>query len=411
MSIKTAKVQVKANPAFSFLTDYDNRFEVVYGGAGSGKSYAVQQNIIIGCMQYPERKYLCIRKVANTLRHSVFALFNHIIFTMGLRDFFTSNKTDMSYQCVTGAEIVLLGLDDVEKLKSIYGVTDIWVEEANEISENDMKQLNLRLRGGDQDKRIILTFNPILQTHWLKQYFFDLPKENAGIHKTTYKDNWFLDDEYKQELENLKNIDPYFYQVYTLGEWGQLGNTVFSNYTIHNFDYTEQDFKNVSNGIDFGFNHPSALVRAGFRDGELYIFDEFYQKNLTNTELIEAAKEFDGDYRRHRYTADSAEPDRIKEFKQSGFLVKPAKKGKDSVRHGVDFLRRYKIHIHASRCPNTARQIQTFKYKEDKDGNILDEFVEYDDDCIAALRYAIEDLRLHQRAARLSNVSLRELGL
>jgi phage terminase large subunit len=265
------------------------------------------------------------------------------------------------------------------------------MEETTEFSTGDVKQVNLRLRGRGHQKRIVMTFNPILNTHWLKTEFFDRPRENVRITKTTYKDNAFLDAEYKAELESLQHTDPYWYQVYTLGEWGQLGNVVFTNFVIEDFDYRPEDLENFGGGIDFGFNHPSAVVLAGMRDGEIYIYDEVYQKGLTNAELIEVAGSIDPD-QQYAYIADSAEPDRIREWIQKGWDVRPAKKGKDSVRYGIDWMKGRKIHVHATRCPNTANEIQAYHYKEDREGRILDDPVNLNDDAIAATRYHFEDL-------------------
>jgi len=383
---------VKINKVYRFLdAPYGPRFEVMYGGAGSGKSVAVAQEILCRCVTEPGRKFLCVRKVAKTLRHSVFALLNSIIDDEGWRGTFSVHKSDMVLNHANGGQIILQGLDDVEKIKSISGITDIWIEEASEITEDDFNQLNLRLRGGTLRKRVVLTFNPINQLHWLKRYFFDVKRDNVRITKTTYQDNRFLDAEYVAELEGLKN-DPYFYKVYTLGEWGEIGNVVFTDFIIEDFDYTEADLDNVVQGIDFGFNHPSAAVRWGFKDGELYAFDEFYQAGLTNTELIGGVAAFDPEYRNHRYIADSAEPARIMEFRKAGFNIEAAVKGKDSVRHGIDFMRRHRLHIHKTRCPNLAAEVQTFQYREDREGNVLDEFVEFKDDAIAASRYAFEPI-------------------
>jgi phage terminase large subunit len=312
---------------------------------------------------------------------------------MGLSAYFTVNKADMTLTSVNGSQIMLMGLDDVEKLKSIHGITDIWIEEATEATPDDLKQLNLRLRGQGPQKRIILTFNPINQTHWLKAYFFDNPKDNARITRTTHLDNAFLDEEYHKELLALKDEDPYYYSVYALGEWGVLGNVVFTNVVIEDFEYTEDDFENVCEGMDFGFVHASTIVRLGFRDGEIYAFDELYGKGWTNPDFLTYAGEHFGDARyRMRLTADSAEPDRIEEWNRAGWNVTPAKKGAGSVRFGIDYLAAKKWHIHASRCPNLAREVQSFKRREDKDGNALDAFVEFNDDAIAAARYATEYL-------------------
>lgn len=384
-----SEVTITANKAFSHLRKYKSRFVIEYGGAGSGKSYAIAQFIILSCLQDGRRKFLCIRKVQRTLRFSVYALFEEIIQNNNLSQYFTFNKSEMNISCYTGSKIICEGMDNPDKIKSIVGVTDIWEEEGNELSYDDHKQLNLRMRGGHLPKRIIISLNPVSQLSWVFEHFFQKPKDNVIIHHTTYRDNKFLDDAYKQELENLKDIDQYFYKVYTLGEWGVLGNLIFHNYVIEDFNIKIED---EYFGADFGFNHPSVLLRAGLYDGELYVLDELYLRQRTNQELRQAGEFWDPDYRWHIYTGDSAEPDRIKEFNDNGWFMEGAQKGKDSVKHGIDFLRRYKIHIHKTNCPNLASEMQTYKYRETRDGQVLDEPVPINDDCISALRYAVEPL-------------------
>ena len=383
------------NKAFRPYLDNRSRYEIFYGGAGSGKSMSIAQRLVLRAMKEKGHKFLIVRKVAKTNRHSTFALIMAILRSWKVLGLFRVNKSDMEIGCLNGNQVIFTGLDDVEKLKSIAGITDIWVEEASEITQEDFQQLDLRLRGKTQwPLQITMTFNPVSALSWLKAFFFDEPKENCVIHKSTYKDNRFLDDEYKKVIEDLKNQDHTYYQIYGLGEWGVLGNLVFHNYVFEDIPYKEQDFDAVYQGLDFGFNHPSALIRVGFKDEEIYVFDELYEKGLTNAELIqEVAKMVD---KRSQLIADSAEPARIKEFQQAGFRISGSVKGKGSVKDGIDWLKRHKIHI-SKKCPNLLAEIQQYSYKEDKDGNVLDEPIEFKDDAIAALRYAIEPVRLRRK--------------
>ena len=215
--------------------------------------------------------------------------------------------------------------------------------------------------------------------------------------------------------------DPYFKDVYVLGNWGVLGNLVFTNYVIEEFDYTENDLENVCSGMDFGFVHASAIERMGFRDGEIYVFDEIYGKGWTNAEFIAAANDWftreveeDGVKKRIPYrfdiTADSAEPDRIKEWNQAGWFVEAAQKGPGSLGYGIDYLISKKIHIHATKCPNLAREIPMYKRREDKDGNAIEKFVELNDDTIAAARYGTEFIWSGYRP-EIADFSAASLGL
>ena len=407
------KAQLQVNKAYIHLKDYGPRFEVIMGGAGSGKSYAIAQHVILSLFDssHVGRNWLCVRKVAKTLRYSIFSLLRQILSDMNMLSLVSINKTDMTFE-YCGRKIILMGLDDVEKLKSINGITDIWVEEATETTADDVQQLNLRLRGGTLKKRIILSFNPISSLHWLKGYFVDRVDESIRVTKTTYADNAFLDDDYKKELESYKTLDPYYYQVYALGEWGILGNVVFSKFHVENFNYKDDDFTDFCVGIDFGYVHASAIILCGFRDGKLYVIDELYGKGWTNTDFIEAAGDYFGDrIKGITITADSAEPDRIEEWERAGYRINPAKKGKGSLRYGIDYLIAQDIVIHGQNCPNLIREMQTFHRREDKGGNTLEEFVELNDDAIAALRYATEWIWSRSRGQIADAWSADDLGL
>jgi phage terminase large subunit len=216
------------NAVYLPYLDNKSRYEVLYGGAGSGKSHFVAQKKIRQHLKDRGRKTLVVRKVAKTIKNSVFTLLQDVMADWNVGQLFNVNKSDFEITCINGNKFIFAGLDDVEKLKSIAGVTDIWVEEASEITQEDLQQLDLRLRGKNPlGFQMTLTFNPISITHWLKKYFFDSQMPNASMLKTTYKDNRFLDEQYIEVLESLKDKDPYYYAVYCLGEWGITGKTIF----------------------------------------------------------------------------------------------------------------------------------------------------------------------------------------
>ncbi|MGE5821022.1 MAG: PBSX family phage terminase large subunit [Nitrososphaerota archaeon] len=410
MKIDLSGVYKALNKAFWFLLTDQHRNQVLIGGAGSGKSYDVAIKIIYKCLLEQGHRFLVVRKVGRTLKHSVFDQLKAIISSWGMIDLFRFNLTDLTITClVNNNEILFTGLDDVEKLKSVYGVTDIWVEEASELLEADFNQLDLRLRGETKyKKQIIMTMNPISAQHWVKKRFFDRVEADTITHRSTYKDNRFLDKDSIARLENIE--DPYFKAVYVNGEWGVYGNIVFHNYIIEDFEYGEDDLENVCQGQDYGFVHASAIVRCGFKDDDLYVFDELYGKNWTNADFMQATSDQWGDIAKSWYiTSDSAEPDRIEEWGRAGYKITPAKKGKGSLKYGVDFLSSKRIHIH-TRCVNTAREIQSYQRREDKDGNVMDDFIELNDDCIAALRYATEWI-WGQYHGRLSEYGAEVLGL
>jgi phage terminase large subunit len=220
------------NKVFIDYLDCDVRYLVFYGGAGSGKSFFVVERYIYKLLKEKRFNLLVVRATGKSNRDSTFALFKQIINKWNLSQHFKINESDLRIRCLlNNNEIVFSGLDDVEKLKSItfsHGeLTDVWIEEASEVLEADFNQLDVRLRGKGTKKQIVISFNPIDINHWLKKRFFDRQEDNIVICHTTYKDNEFLDDDYKRLLESYKDTDPYYYDVYCLGKWGVLGKTVF----------------------------------------------------------------------------------------------------------------------------------------------------------------------------------------
>ena len=270
-------VQRRNKSHLPFFED-TSRWVISYGGAGSSKSYSTAQKILLDrIMQEPGHRYLVVRKVAKTLRVSVFQLFKDLITHIDSYEDFKINKSDMTIEYLpNNSQLLFFGLDDIEKLKSIQGITSIWVEEASECDRGDIMELNRRLRGHtDHYKQIILTFNPINHLHWLKSHFFDNPASTASIYKTTYLDNKFIDDEYKHEIEDIKNYDIQQYNIYALGEWGVLStNIVYHNYNHekHGTQLTFKDFDVLHVGVDFNVGGCVGVV-CGIRDGSVYVVD------------------------------------------------------------------------------------------------------------------------------------------
>ena len=376
------------NYLFSYENTPNYRYILLLGGAGSGKSVFITQRTILRILKEPNHRILVVRKVASTIRNSVYRLFKDIISQWKIQQFFNFSDSYLTIRCTNGAEIIFVGLDNVEKMKSIAGITSIWIEEATELTQTDLNQLDLRLRGNSSyHKEVVLSFNPISQTHWIKKRFYDKTCVESVKIKTTYKDNRFLDEKYVEVLNSLKDTDPVYYSVYCLGEWGSTGNLIWSNYKIENIELDDEYYDHIYCGLDFGYNDPAALVKIGVKDSELYILKEFYQTKLTNTQLIERLQ----DFKSYRMTADNAEPARIKEFKQVGFNITACKKGKHSIKHGIDFVRGKKIYINPS-CRNFIKEIQGYVYLQDKDGTPTEEPIGTNDHLMSALRYGIEPL-------------------
>ena len=226
-------VHAETNESFWPLIRDHSRFLVLCGGAGSGKSIFAGRKVLERVVYEPGHRWLVCRKVARTLRDSCFAQLRGQIAEHYPQAGAKINLGDLRISFANGSEILFAGLDDVEKLKSIYDITGIWIEEASEITEAEFNQLDIRLRTVfPYYLQMILSFNPISITHWLKRRFFDTPDPRATTHRSTYKDNRFLTAEAVATLEAFRDSDPYYYQVYCLGEWGVTGKTVFDGQAV-----------------------------------------------------------------------------------------------------------------------------------------------------------------------------------
>ena len=232
VSIDLSNLPHVTNSVYYPLYSNQSRYLVLMGGGSSGKSVFTAQKMIYRCLTETGHRFLALRKVKNTIRESVFTELKKVIHSWGMQRLFVipaGVSGDLYIRCVNGNEILFAGLDDVEKLKSIVGITSMWIEEASELTPEDFRQLDIRMRGQTANyKQIIITFNPISITHWLKDEFFGSePKEDCTTLRTTYKDNRFLDDAAIKVLEGFRQTDPYYYMVYCLGEWGIIGQSVF----------------------------------------------------------------------------------------------------------------------------------------------------------------------------------------
>lgn len=369
------------NSAYIPSIETEKRYEILFGGAGAGKSVFVAQRMIYRHLKTKGYRTLVVRKVGNTHRLSTFLQLRGVISEWQVHKLFETRKTDMEIRCRNGNSIHFVGLDDVEKLKSIAGITDIWIEEASEITQDDFTQLDLRLRGAySVNKQITLTFNPISAYHWIKTRFFDFPSDNTAILKTTYKDNRFIDDDYKRVLEALREQDESYYQIYALGNWGTPKGLIYSNYALV---AKWPQAGAVSYGIDFGFNNPTAMVEVKEYDGETYVRERLYQTHMTNSELIEQLKimKLTG----FRLTCDSAEPNRIQELRAAGFNAHPANK---DVKKGIDAIRSCRLKVDAGSA-NLVKELQGYKWREDRNGSAMDEPVKFQDHLMDAMRYCI----------------------
>lgn len=398
------KIAVKANPCFKEVNRSRKRYIAMKGSAGSGKSVDTAQNYILRLMSDKGRNLLCVRKSDITNRDSTYAELSGAIFRMfgdKYKRYWDIKSSPLSIECkINGNMIIFRGVNDEkqrEKLKSITfkrgKLTDVWIEEATEITQSDFEIIDDRLRGelpDGQFYQIRLTFNPVSKNHWIKKVFFDIPDPNVLTHHSTYLNNRFIDEAYRQRMERRKIVDPDGYRIYGLGDWGETGGLIFQNWSVENISQNIEDYDGVSLGQDFGFNHANAILLLGIKDDDIYVLKELYVFGKDTNEIISVAADFP---QNRTMWCDSAEPDRIKMWKTAGYRAKAVSKEKNSVRGQIDWLKGRKIYVHPS-CVNLQKELSQWKWKKDEwSGEYLDEPVPFFDDAIAALRYGVEGWR------------------
>lgn len=413
------KLTVLANPVFREVDASTRRYIVMKGSAGSGKSVDTAQHYILRLMRDAGRNLLCVRKSDVTNRDSTFAELTGALYRLfGERcaDYWKVSLSPMSLECrLNGNRVIFRGVNDDrqrEKLKSITfdkgKLTDVWIEEATEITQSDFEIIDDRLRGELPDGlfyQIRLTFNPVSSSHWIKRVFFDLPDDNVLTHHSTYLDNRFIDEAYKRRMERRRLVDPEGYTIYGLGEWGEAGGLILKNWEVKECSWSAQDYDDVAIGQDFGFNHANAILLLGTRDGNLYILRELYGTEMDTSGWIREADRI-GLPKNVRMWCDSAEPDRIQMWRDAGYAARAVRKEPNCVRAQIDWLKgapRHgdvidrRIFVHPS-CVNTVRELRQWKWRKDeRAGQYLDEPVPIEDDAMAALRYGVEGWRRRPR--------------
>lgn len=405
-------ISVQMNPCFKEVDRSRKRYIVMKGSAGSGKSVDTAQNYILRLMQDKGRNLVCIRKSDITNRDSTFAELTGAIYRMfgDKADLYWQiNMSPLKLTCrANGNQIIFRGMNDDkqrEKLKSITfqrgKLTDVWCEEATELTQADLEIIDDRLRGElpeGQFYQIRMTFNPVNKNHWIKKVFFDIPDQNVLTHHSTYLGNRFIDDAYRQRMERRKIVDPEGYQIYGLGEWGEIGGLILHNWEIGECSKNPADYDDFAIGQDFGFNHANAILPLGIKDDVIYITKEIYVFEKDTAEIIELAKDIDVPTKKQMW-CDSAEPDRIKMWQKAGYRARGVDKGgsQGSVKAQIDYLKQHRIVVDPS-CVNTIKELQQWKWKHDeKTGEYLDEPVPFQDDAMAALRYGIEGWRKQKK--------------
>ena len=386
---------------YDSLFDYSHFIEVWYGGASSGKSHGVVQKVVLKALKrwnHP-RKVLWLRKVDRTIKDSIFTDVIDCLSTWQLLPLCKVNNSDRTIHLPNGAVFLFKGMDDPEKIKSIKGLSDVVMEEASEFNQDDFTQLTLRLREPKHKQRqLFCMFNPVSKLNWTyKQWFApeaEVNPERVAIHQSTYKDNHFLDADNIRTIENLKQTNPAYYKIYTLGEFATLDKLVFPA-----FEKRRLNLRVLSNlpsyfGLDFGYTNDETAfmhVKVDESTRRIYVVEEYAKHGMLNDDIARIIKQMG--YSKEIITADAAEPKSIAEIKRDGISrIRPAKKGKDSIIQGISFMQQYHLVVD-DRCVKTIEELENYTYKKDKQTNeYTNEPVDSYNHEIDAIRYALTEI-------------------
>lgn len=381
------------------------RYRVVKGSRGSKKSTTTAQDIILKMTMYPLANTLVIRKTFNSHKDSTWTQLKWAAKNLGLEDDWSFSKSPLeATRKSTGQKILFRGLDDPMSITSItveHGyLCWAWFEEAFQVmNEDDFNKVDMSIRGQLPDgyyKQITITFNPWSEKHWLKKRFFDTKDPNILALTTTYECNEWLGPDDKALFEQMKINNPRRYNIEGLGNWGIAEGLVYENFIEQEFDYMEISKRAGTKavfGLDFGYtNDPTAFIAAivDQENKELYIFDEHYQKAMTNEDIANMIK-YKG-YSKEQIIADSAEPKSIDDIRSKGiYRIKAAAKGKDSILNGIQNIQDYKIIIHP-KCENFLIEINNYVWSN-KNGVVINKPIDDFNHLQDALRYAMEGIK------------------
>lgn len=417
-------IEKEVNPRFEdFVFDWDYSTYLLVGGYGSSKSYHIALKIILKLLK-EVRKALVVREVYETIRESCFDLFIEILNDLGLTKESGSNVatykvSPMQINFWNGSKIIFKGMDKPGKLKSINGVSIVWLEEASEVKYDGYKELKGRLRHPTMSLHTILSTNPVGTDNWVYTHFFKrlddegneivvlddsrlykkhtVVKHGVYYHHSTCDDNVFLPDTYIKELDEMRLYDPDLYRIARKGQFGVNGRKVLPQFLVAESDeFVMSAVKRISreflfNGFDFGFETSyNAIVRMAVDDVNkiLYIYDEYYRNHMTDDRTAKDLLRWEPNIQNAQLVADCAEPKTITFFAQAGFKIRPCRK--ISRIEQVKKIKRFRQIICSPRCRNTIRELKNLTYAKDAQGNmIMDEF-NIDPHTFSAIWYGLD---------------------
>lgn len=379
-----------------YVEDYSYRYNVYWGGRGSGKTKFIMQKLMIKGLK-EKRMILLMRKETNKLRDSVWKELLEVIEDFKLTPFFTINKTEFRATCnLNGTEFKCQGLDESEKVKGFANMSDVFLDEVTAFNEEDIELIDGTLRSVDYELplQMYFAFNPISKQNFVYKYFgFDtgITPEDTFILHSTYLDNPFLDEGYLTRMENMKTRNYNRWKIEALGEFVTLDKLVFQNWKSEEFNHTEIKGELLC-GLDFGFVNDTSAFVASILDEpnkRIYIFREWGDIGKTNQELAKVIEALG--FSKSVIIADSAEKKSVEEIKRAGISrIRPSVKGPDSIMHGIQQLQNYEIIVHPS-CEKIIIELENYSWQKDKNtGLYINKPIDAFNHFLDALRYSLQ---------------------
>jgi phage terminase large subunit len=382
-------MKLEVTPVFTKNYHSQKKIVINRGGTRSSKTRSLAQISLLWLMTgqvtkdlfIPAGVWSTVRKFSTTLDSTVIRDFEEELDKQGYRGLVVQNKTKKTFT-FSGRTIEFIGADDQQKLRGSKR-SILYCNEANELGyREEFFQLLMRT-----EDKIFLDFNPDDENIWInteleQKRLFD--KGDVEVIVSTYKDNTFLPKGLVEEIEYLEKTDPEFWKVYGLGQYGKKYGLIFESVNV--VESIPEGAKLIGYGHDFGFtNDPSTTLAVYKQDGQLFIDELLYERNLTNQDISDRWRAL-SITKQHDIIADSAEPKSIEELYRLGWNVYPATKGPDSIKNGIDIIKRYKLNATA-RSVNFLKETRSYKWAEDKDGQQLNKPIDYMNHTIDALRY------------------------
>lgn len=419
------ELEVTPNDHFEdFIFDWNYKFYFLVGGYGSSKSYHVATKLLIKLLE-EKRLALVVREVYDTIRDSCYSLLEEVAINIGIWGKLKFKTSPMQIIFPNGSKIIFKGMDNPAKLKSINGVSIIWLEECSEVKYTGYKELLGRLRHMTSSNHIICSTNPIGEDNWTFKHFFRddennrlvlddnelyenriMKLNNTYYHHSTCDDNYFLPKSYIEELDQMKEYDPDLHRVARQGRFGVNGTKVLPQFEVMAYEEGINKIADIPKrflrvGMDFGFETSyNAIVRLAIDDKNkwLYIYYEYYKNKMTDDRTAKEIVEFKES--KELIRADSAEPKTIKYYQQEGFKMVGAKKFPGSRLANIKKLKRFKRIICLDNCKNTIKELKNLTYKIDKQGNmIMDEF-NIDPHTLSAIWYGLDGYEVSDLKAK-----------